>query len=388
VSYLDTGIVGTSRKENESRVAIHPRHLEWIDRGLRGALSFEAGYGERFGVSDAEIAELGFTLAGRGEILRRCDVVVLPKPLAEDLLEMRQGATLWGWPHCVQQRAITQAAIDRQLTLLAWEAMYRWRRDGVRGLHTFYRNNELAGYCSVLHALELLGTDGYYGPQKRAAVLGFGSVSRGAVNALRGRGFSDTAVYTQRPPNLVRDRQVGCRYRRMKRPAEPGGPATAVLEDGSTRALAEELARAEILVNGTLQDTDRPFMYLRGGEEQLLRPGSLIVDVSCDEGMGFVFARPTSFDCPIFRVGDREQVCYYGVDHSPSYLWDSATWEISEALLPHLETVMRGVEAWDADSTVRRAVEVREGVILNQKILSFQHRSPDYPHEIVANGNQ
>jgi alanine dehydrogenase len=37
--------------------------------------------------------------------------------------------------------------------------------------------------------------------------------------------------------------------------------------------------------------------------------------------MGFSWARPTSFDEPMFEVGDG--VAYYGVDHSPSYLWNS-----------------------------------------------------------------
>ena len=168
----------------------------------------------------------------------------------------------------------------------------------------------------------------------------------------------------------------------MRRSPEAGGPAIAVLEDGSTNRLAEELSRAEILVNGTLQDTDRPFMYLRQGEEEGLRPGSLIVDVSCDEAMGFSFARPTSFESPTFRVGSRGQILYYAVDHSPTYLWDSASWEISEALLPHLEAVMTGPEAWAANTTLDRAIEIREGVVRNEKILSFQQRSPDYPHEV------
>ena len=48
-------------------------------------------------------------------------------------------------------------------------------------------------------------------------------------------------------------------------------------------------------------------------------------------------------------VGD--DVHYYAVDHSPSYLWNSATWEISEALLPFLRTVLAGPAAWDADPT-------------------------------------
>jgi alanine dehydrogenase len=73
-------------------------------------------------------------------------------------------------------------------------------------------------------------------------------------------------------------------------------------------------------------------------------------------------------------------VRYYGVDHSPSYLWDSATWEISEALLPYLRPVLTGPAGWDANQTVRRAIEIRDGVIQNQRILSFQHRLPDYPH--------
>lgn len=383
MSLLRTGVIGTSRKENESRVAIHPRHLERIDADLRGSLVFEFGYGERFSVSDDDLTGLGFALAGRGEILGGCEVVVLPKPLIEDLAEMHEGAVLWGWPHCVQQREIAQAAIDRRLTLVAWEAMYHWGPAGGRELHTFYKNNELAGYCSVLHALELLGADGFYGPRRRVAVLGFGSVSRGAVHALEGRGFREIVVYTQRPPHLVHDQHFGCRYQQMRRPTEPGGPAMAVLEGGATRALADELKRAEILVNGTLQDTDDPLMYLRDGEEEGLLPGSLIVDVSCDEGMGFAFARPTSFESPEFRVGSREQILYYAVDHSPTYLWDSATWEISEALLPYLEAVMSGPEAWAADPTLARAIEIREGVIRNRKILSFQHRAPEYPHAVL-----
>jgi alanine dehydrogenase len=158
---------------------------------------------------------------------------------------------------------------------------------------------------------------------------------------------------------------------------------SAVLEDGATCSLAEELARTEILVNGSLQDTNRPLMYLTEGEEEGLLPGSLIVDVSCDEGMGFTFARPTSFHKPMLRVGARGQILYYAVDHSPTYLWDSASWEISEAVLPHLEAVMSGPEAWAADPTLDRAIEIGGGVIRNEKILSYQHRSPDYPHAVA-----
>ena len=348
MSGIRAGVVGTSRKENEARVAIHPAHLERLPVELRGRLTFERGYGERFGYSDRRLEAIGVGLAGREEIVGEGEVVLLPKPLPEDLRELGEGSVLWGWPHCVQQFEITQAAIDRRLTLIAFEAMFRWRGDGTRGLHTFYKNNEMAGYCSVLHALELIGVDGHYGPRRRATVLGFGSVSRGAIYALQGRGVSEIEVYTQRPPHLVRDQVFGCRYGRMLRGA--GGEGMEVVRPNHTTAsMAELLADADIIVNGTLQDTDRPLMYLLAGEEASLRRNALIVDVSCDLGMGFPFARPTSFEEPTFRVGD---AVYYGVDHTPSYLWDAATWEISTALLPYLESVMGGPERWAEEATI------------------------------------
>ncbi len=376
---LTTGIIGTSGKENEHRLPLHPRHLERIPEKCRPHLRFECGYGERFGLAAAGLERYCGGLLERHEILSDCEVVVLPKVLPEDLTAMREGAVLWGWPHCVQQREIAQAAIDRRQTLIAFEAMFERSPSDRRGVHTFARNNELAGYCSVLHALELCGIDGHYGPRRRVAVLGFGSVSRGAIYALAGRGFGDVTVYTQRPPHLVRDRLFGCRYLQMRR-AAGGRGVEAVAADGSAVPLADHLARAGVIVNGTLQNPDRPLMYLGEDEVSKLASRTLIVDVSCDLGMGFPFARPTSFEDPVFAAGE---AVYYAVDHTPTYLWDAATWEISEGVLPYLEAVMAGAEAWAREPTLAAAVEIRDGVVENPQILSFQHREASYPHAVL-----
>jgi hypothetical protein len=48
--------------------------------------------------------------------------------------------------------------------------------------------------------------------------------------------------------------------------------------------------------------------------------------------------------------------------------------------LPFLETVVSGPEAWTANETIRRAIEIRDGVILNPDVLRFQQRQPAYPH--------
>ncbi|MEA2382216.1 MAG: hypothetical protein QOH72_2187 [Solirubrobacteraceae bacterium] len=79
---------------------------------------------------------------------------------------------------------------------------------------------------------------------------------------------------------------------------------------------------------------------------------------------------------------------YYAVDHSPSYLWNSATWEISEALIPFLPAVMAGAKGWNADPTVRRAIEIRDGVVQVPGILSFQDRAPAYPHAKLGSSSE
>ena len=381
MTLLTIGVVGSSLKENEYRVPIHPHHIDWMSDKVRAQLFFERGYGEPFGIDDAAILAQGVGgVTDRNALFTDLDVILLPKPTQQDFDMLREGSILWGWPHCVQQREFTQTAIDQHLTLIAWEAMYKWSQRGTRQLHIFYRNNEMAGYAGVLDALRLVGRDGKYGPSQKAAVISFGSVSRGALFALKGRGFTDITVYTQRPTHLVSHKIMGVTYHQIQRNGPEG--LLCLHPDGTEHPFVEELGEADVIVNGILQDTDNPLMYFKKGESDQLKPQSLIVDVSCDKGMGFPFARPTTFEEPVFQVGP--EVDYYAVDHTPSYLWKSASWEISESLLPFLPIVAGGPERWAENETIRRAIEIRDGVIQNPKILSFQQRTAEYPHRALA----
>jgi alanine dehydrogenase len=374
---LSLGVIATSRKPDERRLPIHPDHLDHIDPELRRRISLERGYGRDFGISDQLLASKIGGLRAREELFAECDVIVLPKPLAQDLIELPPGGVLWGWPHAVQDEAIAQIAIDRRVTLIAWEAMHHWTPEGAFGVHVFHKNNELAGYCSVLHALQLVGTTGAYGRRLRAAVISFGSTGRGAVRALFALGVGDVTVLTHRSVPAVADPMPLARLVHYERDRTEVSRAI-VLGDARRRPLARYLADYDVIVNCILQDTDSPLMFITKPELELFSSGTLIVDVSCDRGMGFTWARPTSFTEPMFMVGS--DVSYYAVDHSPSYLWNSATWEVSEALLPFLPRVMAGRAAWETDETIRRAIEIRDGVVQNPKILSYQQRAPEFPH--------
>lgn len=379
MSELTIGVIGTSRKTDERRYPIHPAHLMRIPEKLRKNMIFEQGYGAAFNMSDEEIAALTGGIATRSDILTQLGTVIIAKPVLADLQELKEGGTIWGYVHCVQQQAITQAALDRKLTLIAFEDMFVWSPQGNVGRHTFYKNNEMAGYCAVLHALQLKGIDGHYGNQRKTIIFSFGAVSRGAIYALKAHGFRDITICIQRPDHEVREEVLDCHYVKVRPGIEGEARMMVVEHDGSQRPLTELISEADIIVNGTYQETANPVNFVIESEADCLKPNSLIIDVSCDEGMGFFFAKPTTFKHPMFSYKTTD---YYAVDHTPSYLWESATRSISAALIVYLPTVLAGPEQWQKDETIRRAINIEHGIIKNNAILAFQNRESAPPYHL------
>lgn len=368
---MNIAVIGTSRKENEKRRPIHPDHIAGIPEDIRNQLFFEKGYGAPFGMSDESIQSLtGNRPLERKKLLGGFGAVLITKPVIEDFEEMQDGALVWGWLHSVQQRYIAQLGIDKKLTLIAWENMYY--ESGRELTHTFSRNNELAGYCGVQHALEVAGIDGNFGPVRRAAVISFGSVSRGAIFSLRSHGIHDIAVYTQRPASLVANQIPGITYKRFIE--TESGEFEVVNMDGSRAPMLDALSSVDIIVNGILQNPVKPIVLVTEGDVARFKKPCLIIDVSCSKAMGFDFACPTTFADPIFHL---DNITYYGVDHTPTLLWNSATWEISKALLPYLRFVADGIE----NKVISDAVDIRDGKILNSDIIVYQNRSKVYPYK-------
>jgi N5-(carboxyethyl)ornithine synthase len=349
---MKTGVFKTSFKENEKRIPIHPSHIGSIEEKILKELVFEEGYGLDYGYTDAKLRMMGCELASREE-LYSCDLIILPKPIPLDLEKMKEGGTICGWTHAVQQREIADLAIQKKLTLLAWEEMNHVDSSGK--LHIFYRNNELAGYAGVLHYLQLIGADGRYGDRKKVVVLGYGSVSRGAIYALQGRGFNDITVYTNRPQHLVRDKNPDVLHKSMNHGVD----------------IYNDLHSADFIINGIMQDVNNPKTFVPEGSLAVLKDHLSIIDISCDKGMGFYFAEPTTFDHPIIEL--ERGIRYYSVDHTPTYLWESASLEISKALLPYLQDIVDS-SRWDANPVIYRSIDIQNGIVKNKKINSFQKR--------------
>ena len=159
MSLLRLGVLGRSRKEDERRLPLHPRHLDRIPDDLAGASTSNAATASGSASPTTSWPVAWPACGAASSSSRRATSSCCPSRCSATSPSCGDGQVLWGWPHCVQDDEITQVAIDRRLTLIAFEAMNHWNSDGSFSLHVFHKNNELAGYCSVLHAMQLAGLD-------------------------------------------------------------------------------------------------------------------------------------------------------------------------------------------------------------------------------------
>jgi hypothetical protein len=256
--------------------------------------------------------------------------------------------------------------------------MNHWTRDGAVGLHVFHKNNELAGYCSVLHALQLAGLTGDYGRRLSAVVIGFGATARGAVTALNAHGVHEVAVLTNRDVAAVGSPIHSVRIRQFEH--EPDGQRSHVITERGREPLAAYLAENDIVVNCTLQDTANPLIYLHDEDLPAFRPGSLIVDVSCDLGMGFSWARPRVRGAHLPGRRQRPLLRRRPQPVVPVELRDLGEQQRAD---PVPAAVLEGGPSWDADETLSRAIEIRDGRVVNPAILAFQGREPEPPYRVV-----
>src|SRR5690606_29548078 len=133
------------------------------------------------------------------------------------------------------------------LTYIAWETMNLWDGAGQYQSHIFYRNNQIAGYAAVMHAVHLRGTDGHYGPPKKVVLINTGQVSTGALLGLQCLGYSDITVLTASPREKLAAEFAACDYRQL----DTTDPNNLLIIDaqGQARPVMELLREADVIVN-------------------------------------------------------------------------------------------------------------------------------------------
>ena len=144
-SQLSLGVLARPRKPNQRRLPIHPAHFDRIDHRIRHRIFLEHGYGAEFGATDDALAELRRWNQKSGTAHRRRPHHFVTQSSGRGYSRIQSRTSCLGWPHCVQDTALTQIAIDRRLTLIAVEAMNHWQSDGGFGLHVFTKTTNWPG---------------------------------------------------------------------------------------------------------------------------------------------------------------------------------------------------------------------------------------------------
>lgn len=310
----------SSTKENESRRAILPEDLKLVKNTSQ--ILIEDGYGKPFHISNEEYAHLGCKISSREDVLK-ADIVVDPKIGDADYLDQLSDQTIFGWVHAVQNRDITDKLINGRLTAYAWEDMFD------EGRHTFWHNNEMAGEAAIMNAFHCYGKMPYH---LEVALLGRGNVARGALKVLTLLGANVT-VY-----------------------------------DRKTEALFQkELGKFDVIVNAILWDTTRKDHIIYKSDLSRMKKDAMIVDISCDRNGGVESSIPTTIANPTYEV---DGIMHYVVDHTPSIFYKSASEGISKAVSIFLDDLIE----CRANTVLDKALIIKDGVILDQRIKLFQNR--------------
>ena len=306
-----------SHKNNEKRRALVPEDLNKIKN--LNCLYFEKGYGESIGLKDSDYA--GCNFVSREEALK-CDIILDVKLGDADYLDkLDDGKILCGWAHAVQNIDFTTTAINKKFTVLAWENIYKHDR------YIFYKNREIAGEAAILQGLRYAEKCPY---ELKVAVLGNGQTAKGAIRILNGLG-ADVDVYNRKLENSFK----------------------------------KNMFKYDVLVNCVLWDTTRTDRIIYREDLKKMKPGTLIIDVSCDPYLEIETSHPTTIDNPVYKV---DGVIHYAVDNTPAMYPKSVSRVLSNNFANYFDSLVEG----NYPTELEKAIDIKNGKIVNDEITKFR----------------
>jgi alanine dehydrogenase len=355
-------IVGVPRevKVGENRVGMVPAGVQaLVDAGHRVLVQSAAGEGS--GIADEPYRAAGAAIVpGAPDAWRGADLVVKVKePVAAEYGFLRPGLILFTYLHLAAARELTLALLERNVTAVAYETV-----EGPDGsLPLLAPMSEVAGRLSTQIGATLLQKDrggpgillgGVPGVRHgRVTVLGGGAVGVNAARVAVGMGAEVTLIDI----DLKRLATIDEHFQ---------GKVETLM---SNRATVEEAAVAsDLLVGGVLVAGARAPVLVSEETVRRMRAGSVIVDVSVDQGGCIATIRPTTHDAPTYLL---HGVTHYGVTNMPALVPRTSTFALTNATLPHVLRLARGVDAaLAADPGLAKGLNTRAGELLHPAVIA------------------
>src|SRR6478736_4389220 len=314
----------------ENRVSLTPDAVALLVRnGHEVWVETKAGEGAKF--SDKLYSDAGAKIAYSPQEVYKAEIILkIEPPTIEELEHFRPGQTLISALQMgnLQQECIN-ALLKKRVTALAYEFI----EDKVGGMPIVRAMSEIAGSTVMLIAAEYLSTankgrgiilGGITGvPPTKVVILGAGTVAEYAARAALSLG-AEIQVFDNHLYKLRRIKHtLGHQF------------YTSTID---TVTLSETLKTADVVIGALRAEKGRPRHVVSEEMVKNMKPDSLIIDLSIDQGGCIATSEITSLANPIFRKFD---VIHYCVPNVASRVANTATTALSNIFTP---TILRAAE--------------------------------------------
>ena len=346
--------VGVPReiKDNEYRVGLIPSTVrELTGRGHQVIIETQAGVGA--GLSDDNYVKAGAEIAASADtIFEHAELIVKVKePLVMERRRLKRGQVLFTYLHLAPDPEQTKDLMASGVTAIAYETV----TDAHGKLPLLTPMSEVAGrmaaqvgaqYLERPHGGRGILLGGVPGVAPATViVIGAGTVGRNAALIAAGMG-ADVTVTARSPDSL---RGIA---------AEFGARVRTVI---STQETIEALCRqADLVIATALVPGAAAPKLISAATVKAMKPASVIVDVSIDQGGNAETSRPTTHSQPIFVV---DGVVHYCVTNMPGAVPRTSTFALNNATRPFvLALADKGYRrALAEDTHLRNGLNVNEG---------------------------
>ncbi|MFN3480496.1 MAG: alanine dehydrogenase, partial [Thermodesulfovibrionales bacterium] len=307
-------IIGVPKeiKRHEYRVGMIPSGVAELKKAGH-TLLIESGAGDGSGFSDEEYLKADADIVDRQTLFRRSDLIVKVKePLPEEYDLIREGQLIFTYLHLAPNPQLMDLLIARKTTALGYETL---EKDGTLPLLT--PMSEIAGrmapfvasyYLQKIHGGRGILPSGTAGVSSaKAVIIGAGVVGTNSCRICSGIGM-ETVVLNRGIERLQRIDEVF-----------QGRVKTLIL---NTDNLINEIKDADIVIGAILVPGGRTPVIIEREMLGLMKKGSVIVDVSVDQGGCVETTKPTTHDNPVYEVNG---IIHYAVANMPGAYPRTAT---------------------------------------------------------------
>ncbi|WP_300604690.1 alanine dehydrogenase [Trebonia sp.] len=346
-------------KNHEYRVAITPAGVrELVGHGHEVYVEKDAGAGSELG-DDAYVTAGATIIPDPDEVWAAADLVLKVKePIAEEYDRMRKGQVLFTYLHLAADKACTDALLESGVTGVAYETVQL--ADG--SLPLLAPMSEVAGRLAPqVGAYHLMrqgggngvlmgGVPGAYAA--KVAVIGAGVSGQNAAAIAAGMQANVLVL----DKNIARLRQLDAIYQgRIQTVASNAYEVERAVLD------------ADLVIGAVLVPGAKAPKMVSNDLVRRMKPGSVLVDISIDQGGCFEDSHPTTHADPTYRVHNS---VFYCVANMPGAVPHTSTYALTNVTLPYAaELASRGWrDALRADPALARGLNTHEGQLTSAPV--------------------